>query len=53
MSANQENTIESALRALGVSRGHVQTEEHYGRCIVYLDGKQFGIWDFARGTFVD
>jgi len=23
------------------------------RCIVYLDGKQFGIYDFTKHTFVD
>lgn len=53
MSAEQGNTIRNALRALGVSRGHVQVEQHYGRAVVYLDGKQFGIWDFMRGCFVD
>jgi hypothetical protein len=53
MSAEQNTTIKNALRSLGVSRGNFQFEEHYGRCVVYVDRKRFGIWDFARGTFVD
>ncbi len=53
MSSNQENTIRNALRALGYTHGHVQTEQHYGRAIVYVDGGKVGIWDFLRGCFVD
>lgn len=51
--SNAEFTIRNALIALGYTRGHVQTEQHYERAIVYVDGGKVGIWDFARGTFVD
>jgi hypothetical protein len=53
MSQEQSNTIRNALRALGISRGHVLVEQHYGRGIVYVNGEQFGIWDFSRACFVD
>jgi hypothetical protein len=53
MSAEQNNTIRDALRALGVAHGRVLVEQHYGRAVVYLDGEQFGIWDFSRACFVD
>lgn len=53
MSAEQNATIKNALRELGVRWGNFQFEQHHGRCIVYVDCKRFGIWDFARATFVD
>ncbi len=52
-SAEQNNTIRDALRALGVAHGRVLVEQHYGRAVVYLDGERFRIWDFMRGCFVD
>lgn len=53
MSAEQNAIIKNALRLLGVSRGNFQFEEHYGRCVVYVDCERFGIWDFQRACFVD
>ena len=53
MSAEQNATIKNALCLLGVNRGNFQFEQHYGRCIVYVDREQFGIWDYGRACFVD
>ncbi len=40
----------AGLKIFGVN-GHVSVSTKNG--FVYVDGKYFGVWDFARNTFID
>ena len=45
--------IEAALKALEV-KGIVTTKQYDCFCFkVYVDGKEFGLWDSVKKTFVE
>lgn len=43
MGIDKQNTIRRALWALGVNSGRVAVKDFYGRALVLVDGRRFGI----------
>lgn len=42
-----------ALKKLGINCERIKLKTSYGRAIVYVENKYFGIYDFEKNTFVD
>lgn len=50
---NKKTMLCGALKALGIKSKHVHVENRFNRGWVYLNGEYFGVFDYARNTFVD
>lgn len=50
---NRKAQLCNALKALGVKNARVHVENRFDRGDVYVNGKYFGVFDYARNTFVD
>lgn len=50
---NRKAQLCNALKALGVKNARVHVENRFDRGEVYVNGKHFGVFDYARNTFVD
>ncbi len=50
---NRKTQLCNALKALGVKNARVHVENRFNRGEVYVNGKRFGVFDYARNTFVD
>lgn len=50
---NRKAQLYNALKALGVKNARVHVENRFDRGEVYANGKYFGVFDYARNTFVD
>lgn len=50
---NRKAQLCNAFKALGVKNARIHIENRFDRGEVYVNGKYFGVFDYARNTFVN